>query len=138
MAGQICLKNTFLRTFYDSPLNFAFLAVSIVIFWVMIIVFTINKRITIRTIIVFGLSALGLLIFQITWQLNNIYNNESLWPQLWPFNFSTLMQSSSWFNALVQVLLSTQIGTGSIPLIIGKLVHKGKILKFKFTLIELY
>lgn len=129
MIGQICLENTFLKAFYDSPLNFSFLSVSIVLLWVMVMMITINKRITMRTIIVFGVSALGLLIFLITWQLNNIYNNESLWtPQLWPFNFSSLTQSSSWFNALVQVVLSTKIGTGSIPIIIGKLVHKGNFL----------
>jgi solute carrier family 6 (neurotransmitter transporter) len=67
---------------------------------------------------------LGVLIFQITWHLSSVYHNE-FWAQLWPVNFSLLTQSNVWFDALVQVILSTQIATGALPIIIGKLVQKG-------------
>lgn len=76
-----------------------------------------------RALIFFGTCALALLFFQTAWQMTHTITNIFTWPQLWPFNFSLLKQSSQWFNALVQVILSTQ--AGNVRVITGKLLHKG-------------
>lgn len=70
-------------------------------------------------------------MFQIIWQLKSILKNDYLAPQMWPFNFSSLTESNTWFDALTQVILSTQVGQGSLPIIVGKLVHKGMLASFK-------
>lgn len=77
----------------------------------------------------FGMGALGLLIFQTGWQVTNTIQNEGLFPQTWPFKLEILKQSSTWFYALVQVILSTQIGIGALPVITGKFLYKGDVIR---------
>ena len=77
----------------------------------------------------FGLGTFGLLLFQLGWQIKNTIEEDKLDPEFWPINFSILAQSSTWFYALVQVILSTQIGVGAIPVMTGKFLYKGDAIR---------
>lgn len=69
-----------------------------------------------------------LLAFQTGWEITQIVSNkkESPFAMLWKnFDESVLGGSSIWFNALVQVLFSTNIGTGVLPVVTGKFLYKG-------------
>jgi solute carrier family 6 (neurotransmitter transporter), invertebrate len=77
----------------------------------------------------FGLGGVGLLLFQLGWQIKNTIEEERLYPQIWPFNVDILAQSSTWFYALIQVILSTQIGIGAIPVMTGKFLYKGDAIR---------
>lgn len=72
----------------------------------------------------FGIGTFGLLLFQLGWQVSKAVHEE-LMPQTWPFNLDVLAQSSTWFYALIQVIMSTQIGIGAIPVMTGKFLYKG-------------
>lgn len=76
----------------------------------------------------FGIVALGLLLFQTGWQVNNTIN-DGFFPDLWPFRLDVLHQSSTWFYALIQVIFSTQIGVGAIPVMTGKFLYKGDAIR---------
>lgn len=71
---------------------------------------------------------LALLAFQTGWEITQIVSNkkESPFIALWrKFDESVLGDNGIWFNALVQVLFSTNIGTGVLPVITGKFLYKG-------------
>ena len=81
-----------------------------------------------RSIIVIGMITLVLLAFQTGWEATQFLNpkNETPFRALWStFSGSTLMDSTIWFNALVQVLFSTNIGVGVLPVVTGKFLYKG-------------
>lgn len=44
---------------------------------------------------------------------------------MWPFNYNNFNDSTIWFNALVQVIFSTNIGIGALPVLSGKFLYKG-------------
>lgn len=48
---------------------------------------------------------------------------------MWPFRVDMLWQSSTWFYALIQVIFSTQIGVGAIPVMTGKFLYKGDAIR---------
>ena len=48
---------------------------------------------------------------------------------MWPFRLDFLRQSSTWFYALVQVIFSTQIGVGVLPVMTGKFLYKGDAIR---------
>jgi solute carrier family 6 (neurotransmitter transporter), invertebrate len=72
----------------------------------------------------FGLITIGLLMFQTGWQVTNTFQDR-FFPDIWPFQVDVLWQSSTWFYALIQVVFSTQIGVGAIPVVTGKFLYKG-------------
>ena len=76
----------------------------------------------------FGIITLGILLFQAGWQVNKIII-DNLYPEPWPFHVDVLKQSSTWFYALVQVIFSTQIGVGAIPVMTGKFLYKGDAIR---------
>lgn len=81
-----------------------------------------------RSIISIGLVALVLLAFQTGWEITQIISNKKETPftDLWrKFDESTLGDNAIWFNALIQVLFSTNIGTGILPVVTGKFLYKG-------------
>lgn len=60
--------------------------------------------------------------------MTDFLNRESsseLLTQLWPFDPTLLGNSTIWFNALVQVICSTNIGVGAWPVLTGKFLYKG-------------
>ena len=87
-----------------------------------------SSKINRRSIYIFGFFALGLLVFQSGWEVSRAFTEQSF-PNVWPFNLRILMDSSTWFYALVQVIFSTNIGVGAIPVISGKFLYKGDAVK---------
>lgn len=71
-----------------------------------------------------GFATLALLIFQTGWQVTSTIQSGIV-QELWPFRLDILYQSSTWFYALIQVIFSTQIGVGAIPVMTGKFLYKG-------------
>ncbi|XP_070509648.1 sodium-dependent nutrient amino acid transporter 1-like [Chironomus tepperi] len=129
IIGQLCLQKTFLRSIRESSLNFGLLAIGLVFLWVIIMMCTHSGRVNRRSIIMFGIGAMGLLLFQLGWQIKNTIEEDKLEPEFWPINYSILAQSSTWFYALIQVILSTQIGIGAIPVMTGKFLYKGDAIR---------
>lgn len=81
-----------------------------------------------RTIITFGLLALALLTFQTGWETSQIINEKKTQPfieSFLQFDANALLNSTLWFNALLQVLFSTNIGVGILPVATGKYLYKG-------------
>ncbi|KAG5679429.1 hypothetical protein PVAND_008996 [Polypedilum vanderplanki] len=128
VLGQRCLQKTFLRTVSESSLSFGLLAIGLVFIWVIIMMCTHSSRVNRRSILMFGMTTFGLLLFQLGWQVSNTLQT-GLMPQTWPFNINILAQSSTWFYALIQVIMSTQIGIGAIPVVTGKFLYKGDALR---------
>jgi solute carrier family 6 (neurotransmitter transporter), invertebrate len=77
-----------------------------------------------RSLLMFGIITMGLLLFQTGWQIEKTIVG-GLMPKLWPFSYNFLTESSTWFNALIQVIFSTQIGVGTLPVMTGKFLYKG-------------
>lgn len=81
-----------------------------------------------RSLLMFGIIAMGILIFETGWQINNLIMDERQqfrMSNLWPAKIVFLAESSTWFNALVQMIFSLQIGVGTLPVITGKFLYKG-------------
>lgn len=89
-----------------------------------IIYSTHSSRMNRRSLLMFGIIAVGLLLFQTGWQIQSTII-EGLMPKMWPFTYDFLAESSTWFNALIQVIFSTQIGVGTLPVMTGKFLYKG-------------
>lgn len=69
-----------------------------------------------------------LLVFQTGWDVTRSIN-EQKFPRLWSFNHRLLAESTIWFNALVQVVFSLNIGVGALPVLTGKFMYKGDAVK---------
>lgn len=135
-SGQECMDQTFLTPVWQQSLYFALLTMGLIVLWVISMICTYSSKTLRRSIFVFGLTSLGLLAFQIGWNMTGFLNNDingngsiasgnvSIWD-LWPFEQSSLADSQLWFNALVQVIFSTGIGFGVWPVVTGKFLYKG-------------
>lgn len=131
-SGQECLKLTFLRPVWRSSLYFGLLAMSLILLWVISMVCTHSGKINRRSIYVFGFLALILLIFETGWEVTKAISEEYV-PEVWPFYPESFADSTVWFNALVQVIYSLNIGIGAIPVITGKFLYKGDAIKTSFV-----
>ncbi|XP_058466225.1 sodium- and chloride-dependent neutral and basic amino acid transporter B(0+) isoform X2 [Malaya genurostris] len=131
-SGQECLKLTFLRPVWRSSLYFGLLALSLILLWVISMVCTHSAKINRRSIYLFGFLALILLVFETGWEVTKSINGSYL-PELWPFYPESFADSTLWFNALVQVIYSLNIGIGAIPVITGKFLYKGDAIKTSFV-----
>lgn len=87
-----------------------------------------SAKINRRSIYLFGFLALILLVFQTGWEVTKAINEEYV-PELWPFYPESFADSTVWFNALVQVIYSLNIGIGAIPVLTGKFLYKGDAIK---------
>lgn len=83
-----------------------------------------NGKILRRSVFIFGFIALSLLIIETGWEVTKSVN-DGYFPEMWPFNYNNFNDSTIWFNALVQVIFSTNIGIGALPVLSGKLLYKG-------------
>lgn len=140
---------TFLRPVWRSSLYFGLLALSLILLWVISMVWyvcnhfrlqldscwltnyrcsTHSGKINRRSIYLFGFLALVLLIFETGWEVTKAINDEYV-PGLWPFYPESFADSTLWFNALVQVIYSLNIGIGAVPVITGKFLYKGDAIK---------
>ncbi|XP_021698767.1 sodium- and chloride-dependent neutral and basic amino acid transporter B(0+) isoform X1 [Aedes aegypti] len=133
-SGQECLKLTFLRPVWRSSLYFGLLALSLILLWVISMVCTHSGKINRRSIYLFGFLALVLLIFETGWEVTKAINDEYV-PGLWPFYPESFADSTLWFNALVQVIYSLNIGIGAVPVITGQFLYKGDAIKTSFVYI---
>lgn len=59
-----------------------------------------------------------------TFNADALANGTSI-IEVWPFDQSSLLDSSIWFSALIQVIFSTGIGFGVWPVLTGKFLYKG-------------
>lgn len=87
-----------------------------------------SSRINRRSLLMFGTLTFGLILFQTGWQVTSTIQ-DGFFPDIWPFRSDILHQSSTWFYALIQVILSTQIGVGAIPVMSGKFLYKGDAIR---------
>lgn len=81
-----------------------------------------------RSIILIGLAALVLLTFQTGWEVTKVFNDKKdvqITVSAITFEDIVPLDNNIWFAALVQVLFSTNIGIGLLPVITGKFVYKG-------------
>ncbi|XP_050073671.1 sodium- and chloride-dependent neutral and basic amino acid transporter B(0+) isoform X2 [Anopheles maculipalpis] len=131
-SGQECLKLTFLRPVWRSSLYFGLLALSLILLWVISMVCTHSGKINRRSIYLFGFVALVVLIFETGWEVTKAIN-EQYFPDLWPFHPESFADSTVWFNALVQVIYSLNIGFGAVPVLTGKFLYKGDAIKTSFV-----
>lgn len=81
-----------------------------------------------RAIYFFGIIGLSLLLLETGWDIAKSIDKRIV-PKLDPVAYWRLTDSSLWFSALVQVILSTQIGAGAIPVLTGKYLYKGDAVK---------
>lgn len=79
-------------------------------------------------IFLLGFCTMVLLVFQTGWDVTRSIN-EQKFPRLWGFNYRELTESTIWFNALVQVIFSLNIGVGALPVLTGKFLYKGDAVK---------
>lgn len=86
-----------------------------------------------RSIIIVGLVTLGLLIFETGWEATKAVNSEKD-P---PFNITSItidrilpLNGDIWYDALVQVLLSSNIAIGVLPVVTGKFIYKGDAVRY--------
>ena len=146
VLGQACLQKTFLRPVWDYSVSFGLLAIGLVFLWVIIMMWwvqwtvlqqiflltfihsTHSSRVNRRSLLMFGTITMGLLMFQTGWQVTSTIQ-EGFFPDMWPFRVDVLWQSSTWFYALIQVIFSTQIGVGAIPVVTGKFLYKGDAIR---------
>lgn len=81
-----------------------------------------------RSIIIVGLVTLALLILETGWEATKAVNSKKD-PQITITSISIEdilpLNGDIWYDALVQVLLSTNIAIGVLPVITGKFIYKG-------------
>lgn len=85
---------------------------------------TTSSKINRRSIFFFGFLTLSLLLFQTGWHVHRSITTQDF-PELWPFKLELFKDSSTWFYALIQVIFSTNIGVGALPVMTGKFLYKG-------------
>lgn len=75
-----------------------------------------------------GLLTLPVLVFQMGWETAKILNKKK--EISFTISMNTLsdfvsFDSNIWFSALLQVIFSTNIGIGALPVLTGKFIYKG-------------
>lgn len=98
------------------------------VLWIVAMVATHSGKILRRSIYFFGILGLSLLLLETGWDIAQTIDKKMAF-RVPPAVFDRLDDSSLWFSALVQVILSTQIGVGVIPVLTGKYLYKGDAVK---------
>lgn len=84
-----------------------------------------------RSIITIGLMSLALLIFQTGWEATKAVNSKNDREiTITSITLNDIQNGDIWFDALVQVLYSTNIGIGLLPVITGKFIYKGDAVRY--------
>ncbi|XP_055909567.1 sodium- and chloride-dependent GABA transporter 1 isoform X2 [Eupeodes corollae] len=122
--GVECIQKTFLTPFWENPLYFGLLAIGLIFIWMTVMFCTHNAKVYRRISFFFGLIGFVLLCALTSWEVHGSLERQ-YFPELWPFKETLLLDSSIWFNALVQVIYATNIGFGALPVITGKFLYKG-------------
>lgn len=78
--------------------------------------------------------SLGLLIFQTGWEATKAVSSSKKDHEITITSISIddilPLNGDIWFDALVQVLFSTNIGIGLLPVITGKFIYKGDAVRY--------
>lgn len=122
--GQDCIKKTFLVPVWENPIYFGILIIILIFLWLISMLCTHNAKVFRRSTFFFGLIGFVLLIGLTGWEVHKSLDSK-YFPELWPFDETKFAYSNLWFNALVQVIYSTNIGFGIMPVITGKFLYKG-------------
>ncbi|XP_055841037.1 sodium- and chloride-dependent neutral and basic amino acid transporter B(0+) [Episyrphus balteatus] len=122
--GVECIQKTFLTPFWENPLYFGLLAIGLIFIWMTVMFCTHNAKVYRRISFFFGLIGFALLCSLTSWEVHTSLERQ-YFPELWPFKETLLLDSSIWFNALVQVIYATNIGFGALPVVTGKFLYKG-------------
>ncbi|GAB0096213.1 sodium-dependent nutrient amino acid transporter 1 [Sergentomyia squamirostris] len=133
-SGQECLKLTFLVPVWENTLYFGLLTMALIVLWIVSMVCTHSSKVLRRTLFLFGFTGLVILLMQTGWEISRSVTEDNL-PKMYPFDETVLVESTIWFNALVQMIFSTNIGFGVIPVITGKYLYKGDAVKTSFAYI---
>ncbi|XP_055378588.1 sodium-dependent nutrient amino acid transporter 1 isoform X2 [Condylostylus longicornis] len=124
LDGQHCIKKTFLTPVWNDPFYYGLLIFFLILLWIITMFCTHSAKIYRRTTFFFGLIGFGLLIALTSWEVKKSLD-INYFPELWSFNEKLLSSCVLWFNALVQVIYSTNIGFGILPVMTGKFLYKG-------------
>uniref|UniRef100_A0A336MYS6 CSON006556 protein n=1 Tax=Culicoides sonorensis TaxID=179676 RepID=A0A336MYS6_CULSO len=134
ISAQNCLHQTFLTPVWKNSMFFGFLALGLILMWVITMLSTHSSKANRRMMFLLGFCTMVLLIFQTGWDVTRSINEQNF-PTFWSFNYGLLTQSTIWFNALVQVVFSLNIGVGALPVLTGKFLYKGDAVKTSFVYI---
>lgn len=75
--------------------------------------------------------SLSLLIFQTGWEATKAVNSKNDHEiTITSITLNDIQNGDIWFDALVQVLFSTNIGIGLLPVITGKFIYKGDAVRY--------
>ncbi|XP_055323808.1 sodium- and chloride-dependent GABA transporter 1 isoform X1 [Sitodiplosis mosellana] len=139
LKGQACMEKTFLTPVWENTLYFALISMSLVVVWTLAAACTYSAKTLRRSIIIVGLVTLGLLIFETGWEATKAVNSKKD-PQL---NITSItvekilpLNGDIWYDALVQVLLSTNIAIGLLPVVTGKFIYKGDAVRTSLVYIS--
>lgn len=119
---------TFLSSILTNASYYGLLSLALVVLWLIAMVATHSGKILRRTIYFFGVLGLSLLLLETGWDIAKSIDKNII-PNVAPADYGRLADSSLWFSALVQVILSTQIGIGVLPVLTGKYLYKGDAVK---------
>lgn len=119
---------TFLTPVLSNASYFGLLSLALVVLWLITMVATHSGKILRRAIYFFGVLALSLLLLETGWDIARSIDKNII-PNVLPAVYGRLADSSLWFSALVQVILSTQVGIGAVPVLTGKYLYKGDAVK---------
>ncbi|XP_031620612.1 sodium- and chloride-dependent GABA transporter 1 isoform X2 [Contarinia nasturtii] len=139
LKGQACMKETFLTPVWENTLYFALISMSLIVVWTLAAACTYSAKTLRRSIIIVGLVSLGLLIFETGWEATKAVNSEKDLPI--PITSITIehilpINSDIWYDALVQVLLSSNIAIGVLPIVTGKFIYKGDAVRTSLVYIS--
>lgn len=75
---------------------------------------------------------LSLLIFETGWEATKAVNSKNDHEiTITSITLNDIQNGDIWFDALVQVLFSTNIGIGALPVITGKFIYKGDAVRYE-------
>lgn len=132
--GQECLQITFLKPLWKNSGTFyiGILALALILVWVIAMFSAHSGKVLRRAIFLFGFLGLSCLLFVTIWAVTKSISNN-YFPNMWKFRDTIFSDSAVWFNALVQVIFSTNIGIGALPVLTGKFLYKGDAVKTSFV-----
>lgn len=136
-SGEECIKQTLFTPVWTHSLYFALLTMSLVVLWILSMICTYSSKTLRRSIMILGGLALAVLTFLTGWSITAAIDDQSILkiPLLFDTTFAVFADSDIWFDALVQVIFSTMIGVGVMPVLTGKYLYKGDAVQTSVTYI---
>ncbi|KAL5291541.1 hypothetical protein ACFFRR_010758 [Megaselia abdita] len=124
--GEDCIKMSILMPLWENPMYFGLITLGLIFLWIIVMLCTHNAKIIRRTTFFLGFIGFILLLITNGWEVHNAVKTDYFpTPSRNSFEMLPLTTSAIWFNALVQVIYSTSIGFGILPVLTGKFLYKG-------------